>query len=288
MVLSYIQRLFYKEHVMAIITISRELAAMGDETALELAKLLNYTFVDKEEIEENIKSYGFTGAQFSKYDERKPGFWTSLSRGRDNYLHYLKMAMFAEAAHGNCIMIGRGAAAILKHVPGVVSVFLAAPYEIRAERVKSYFQCDDKRAKQIIEQSDKDREGFHRYFFDIDWTDACNYHLCINTGNFHPMLGAKIIKGLLEEYVDKETENQGLKKIHDLALAQKVNHHILMEKNIPIHFLETEVSGSKATLFGVASSQSLVEAAIAAAQEVDLIQEVQSELQVVQEYSTIP
>jgi cytidylate kinase len=270
---------------MAIITISRELAAMGDETALELAKLLNYTFVDKGEIENSIKSHGFTGSQFSRYDERKPGFWSSLSRGRDNYLHYLKMAMLSEAVHGNCIMIGRGAAAILKNVPGVISVFLAAPYEIRAERVKSYFHCDDKRAKQIIEQNDQDREGFHRYFFDIDWTDACNYHLCINTGNFHPMLGAKIIKGLLEEYIDKETEADGIKKIQDLMLAQQVIHHILLDKNISVHFLEAEASGSEVTLFGVASSQVLVEAAIAAAKEVDSVAEVRSELQVVQEYS---
>ncbi len=273
---------------MAIITISRELAAMGDETALELAKLLNYTLVDRGRIEANIASYGFNGSQFSRYDERKPGFLASLSRGRDNYLHFLKMAMFAEASRGNCIMVGRGAGDILKHVPGVVSLFLTAPYEIRVERVKSYFHCDDKRAKQIIEQNDRDREGFHRYFFDADWTDACNYHLCINTGNFHPMLSAKIVKGLLDEYIDKETEDQALKRIQNLMLAQQVIHHILLEKNIAVHFLEAEVSESKVTLFGVVASQALAEAVASAAQEVDSIEEVQSELQVVQEYSMIP
>jgi cytidylate kinase len=273
---------------MAIITISRELAAMGDETAQELAKLLNYTFVDKDKIEEKIKSYGYIGSQFSRSDERKPGFWTSLSRGRDNYLHYLKMAIFAETSKGNCIVMGRGAESILKSVPGVISVFLAAPNEIRTERVKSYFHCDDKRAKQILEQSDRDREGFHRYFFDMDWTYACNYHLCINTGSFHPTLGAKVVKGLLEEYIDKETEEAGLKRIQDLILAEKVIHHILLEKNISIHFLEADVSASKVTLFGVASSQILVETALAAAREIDGIQEVRSELQVVQEHSMIP
>ncbi len=273
---------------MAIVTISRELAAMGDETAHELEKLLNYSFADKQKIEELIKSYGFTGTKFARYDERKPGFWASLSRSRDDYLHYLKMAMLAEAAQGNCIIIGRGASAIFKNVPGVVSIFLAAPYDVRAERVKSYFHCDDKRAKQIIEQSDRDREGFHRYFFDMAWTNACNYHLCINTGDFHPAMGAKIIKSLLDEYVTRETEALGLKKIQELTLAQQVIHHILFEKTIPIHFLEADVSGSKVTLFGVAGSQSLVEAAVTAAQELPSISEVQSELQVVQEYSIMP
>jgi cytidylate kinase len=273
---------------MAIITISRELAAMGDETALELAKLLNYTVVGKEKIEANITSYGFSDTQFSRYDERKPGFLTSLSKGRDNYLHYLKMAMLTEASRGNCIVIGRGAAAILKNVPGIISIFLAAPQEIRIERVKSYFHCDDKRAKNIIEQSDRDRAGFHRYFFDTEWTGVSNYHLCINTGNIHPLSGAKIVKGLLDEYADRESEAAGLVKMQELMLAQQVIHHILYEKNISVHFLEAEVSGSKVTLFGVASSQVLAEAAIAAAKEVDSIEEVCSELQVVQEYSLIP
>ena len=32
---------------MAIITISRKIASFGDETAIELAKLLNYNFIDR-------------------------------------------------------------------------------------------------------------------------------------------------------------------------------------------------------------------------------------------------
>ncbi|MDR0623927.1 MAG: cytidylate kinase-like family protein, partial [Treponema sp.] len=78
---------------MAIITISRELAALGDETAHELAKLLNYRLVDKQVLEEQIKSYGIAGHKFEKYDERKPSFWASLSQDRDDYLHYLKTAV---------------------------------------------------------------------------------------------------------------------------------------------------------------------------------------------------
>jgi osmotically-inducible protein OsmY len=102
------------------------------------------------------------------------------------------------------------------------------------------------------------------------------------------MLCAKIIKSLLDEHVDKNIEAEGLKKIQELIVAEQVIHHILLEKNISIHFLEADVSGSKVTLFGVASSVALVESAVAAAREVEPITEVQSELQVVQEYSVMP
>jgi len=67
---------------MAIITISRELAALGDETAQELAKVLDYRFVGKHILEERIKSYGINDEKLKKYDERKPSFFASLSRDR--------------------------------------------------------------------------------------------------------------------------------------------------------------------------------------------------------------
>jgi cytidylate kinase len=273
---------------MAIITISRELAALGDETAHELAKLLNYRFVDKDVLEERIKSYGVEGRKFEKYDERKPSFWASLSQDRDNYLHYLKTAVFSEAENGNCIFIGRGTNAIFRGVPGVISVFLVAPPDIRCERVKSYFHCDDKRARQIIDQSDHNRMGFHRYFFDMDWKGPGNYHLTLNTGHIHPAVSAEIIRYLRDQVITGELEARNTLRLKELIAAQRVVHHIQYEKGIPIHFLEASVSHGGVTLFGVAGSQSLVETAVAAAREVPSVSSVHSEIQVVQEYTVMP
>jgi cytidylate kinase len=273
---------------MAIITISRELAALGEETSQELAKLLNYRFVDKKSLEERIKSYGVVGRKFDKYDERKPSFWASLSQDRDDYLHFLKTAIFTEAAEGSCIFIGRGAGIVFRNVPGVISVFLVAPYDIRTERVKSYFHCDDRRAHQIIDQSDHDRTGFHRYFFDINWQEPGNYDLCINTGHLHPVACAEIIKDLRDHSITSETEAQNTESLRDLILGQQVKHHIIYEKEIPIHFLEASASNKVITLYGVANSQSLVEAAVSAAREVAGSASVQAEIQIVQEYSVMP
>jgi cytidylate kinase len=272
---------------MAIITISRELAALGDETAHELAKLLNYRFVDKQALEERIKSYGVVGRKFEKYDERKPSFWASLSQDRDDYLHYLKTAIYTEADQGGCVFIGRGASVVFRNVPGVISIFLVAPYDIRAERVKSYFHCDDKRARQVIEQSDHDRIGFHRFFFDIEWKDPGNYHLTLNTGHLHPVVCAEIIKNLRDHSFIPEIEAENAARLKELTLAQQIKHHIIYEKEIPIHFLEASVSNNMATLYGVANSQSLIEAALTAAREVAGSVTVQTEIQIVQEYTVM-
>jgi cytidylate kinase len=273
---------------MAIITISRELAALGDETAHELANQLKYRFVDKLALEERMKQLGVNAGKIEKYDEKKPTFFASLSQDRDDYLHYLKTAIFSEAGLGNCVFMGRGCTAILKAVPGVLSVFLAAPPEIRIERVKGYFHCDERRARQIIDQSDHDREGFHRYFFDMKWKSPANYHLTVNTGMLHPELCAGIIKTVLEKTISKEDEIRNTLKLKDLILGQQVVHHILFEKNIPVHFLEAQVASGAVTLFGVTNSQAMVEAALGGAREVPAVSSVTSEMQVVQEYNMMP
>jgi cytidylate kinase len=288
---------------MAIITISRQLASLGDETANELAKMLDYRFVDKVSLEERIKSYGVKGRKLEKYDERKPSFFASLSQDRDDYLHYLKTAMLTEAGAGSCVFIGRGAAAVFRNVPGVLSVFLVAPMDIRSERVKSYFHCDDRRARQIIDQSDHDRLGFHRYFFDIDWRDPANYHITLNMGNLHPALAATIIREMRDQAIGSDTEARNTRRLKEMTLGQQIIHHVLYEKELPIHFLEAAVDlpsndlasndassndEGAVTLYGVANSPALAEAAAAAARECPGVGEVRSEIQVVQEYSVMP
>lgn len=273
---------------MAIITISRELAALGDETARKLTELLQYRFVDKKCLEERMKSLGVTEQKILKYDERKPSFLASLSQDRDEYLHYLKTALLSEAGQGNCVFMGRGCAALLRNIPGVISVFLSAPIEIRLERAKSFFHCDERRARQIIEQSDHDREGFHQYFFETGWKAPENYHLTLNTGMLHPELCAALIKAALEKIVNAEAEAAGILRIEEMILGQRVVHHILYHKALPVHFLEASVQSGTVILYGVANSQSLIETAVQSAKEIPGVNSVTPEIQVVQEYSVIP
>jgi len=276
---------------MGIITVSRELATLGDETARELSKILGYRFVDKHALEERIKSYGIESQKFKKYDECKPSFFASLSQDRDEYLHYLKTAIYAEAAEGNCVFIGRGAGAVLKNLPAFISLFLTSPLDIRIERVKSYFQCDERRARQVIETSDKNRIGFHRYFFDIDWREPDNYHLSLNTGIFHPADCAAIINRFKSRFFTPEAETQNAARLKELILEQRVKHCIRYEQAVPIHFLEVSVSDGIITLHGVANSQALVDAAVDSVKTAGLAEDpstIQSEIQVVREYSVMP
>jgi len=272
---------------MAIITISRELAALGDETAKELARLLNFRFVDKRTLEERIKSYGITDEKLAKYDERKPSLFASISADRDEYLHYLKTAMLAEASAGPCVIMGRGAVALLGGVPGVLPVFLVSPLETRTARVKSYFHCDERRARLIIAQSDSDRAGFHKYFFEMDWKAPQNYLLTINTGFLNPATAAETIRQILDRVITSQTEAQTEKRLAEYILAQRIVHHVLYERKLAIHFFEASVEDNVVTLFGVANSQTLLDEAVEAAKNIAAEREIRPEIQIVQEYSLV-
>ena len=273
---------------MAIITVSRELAALGDETARELSKLLGFRLVGKDALEERIQSYGIETKKFKKYDERKPSFFAALSQDRDDYLHYLQTAIFAEAQDGNCVIVGRGAGIILKNIPAIISVFLSARTDIRIERVKSYFHCDERRATQILERSDRDRVGFHRSFFDIDWMHPGNYHISFNTGTFSPSDCAQIVGTIRERMFTPEAEAQNRDALRDMILGHRIKHRILYEQELPIRFLEVSVSGDVVTMHGATNSQALIEAAATLAREVADSMSVRNEIQVIREYGVMP
>ncbi len=273
---------------MAVICVAREFAALGDETVLELASMTGYRSIDKEYIEARMTERGISPEVRAKYDEKKPGFWASLSQDRDDYLHFLKSVLFEEAAKGDCIISGRGGFAIFAGVPGVISIKLVAPRNVRLQRVRTRFNCDEKRAEQLLRQNDHDRKGFHDYFFGLNWDDPVHFDMTINTGKEHPATVARIIDQLRSLIISDEKEKDCLSRLAELRLGQNIVTEIVYTRRIPVHFVEAEVKGKKVTLHGVANTQSAIEAAEAAVRLVPGVDQVENVIQIVQEFAVMP
>ena len=119
---------------MAVICLTRELAAKGEETARELARLGGYRYIERDYIEARLAEHKIGADILQQYDEKRPGLWASMSENRDRYLHFLKAIIYEETAKGRCVILGRGAWALLREVPGVLSVRLMAPPDVRLGR----------------------------------------------------------------------------------------------------------------------------------------------------------
>lgn len=273
---------------MAIITITRQVAALGDEIAKAAAEKLGYSFYTRKQIEDRIVELGFPAEKLAKYDERKPGFFASLSKGRDEYLNYLQYAVIEAAQKGNCILIGRGAFVILENLPNLIPLRFVAKEEIRIERLMKEFNWNEKQAKQRIDESAANRSGFHKSFFNVDDRDPEHFMLTINTGIFSVEDAANQIETLAKKVITAEKEELGKKRLTNMLKAQELVNRLLFEYKININFLHASLDDESkiVTLQGVADSQAIVDRAVTVACKIIPDYTIKSAISVVQDFKT--
>lgn len=250
---------------MAVITISRQVAALGDEIATAAANKLGYTFVDRKQIERRIVELGFPQEKLAKYDERRPGFFASLAKDRDEYLNYLQLAVLEAASKGNCILIGRGSFIILEELANLLSFRFVSRDDIRMERLKNEFNWNDKQARARIDESDANRRGFHKSFFNLENEDPQHFHLVVNTGVLSVDESVKVIEGMVKSLITPEKEEAGSIRIQELLRGQELVNQLLYTYKYSISFLRAEVKGDTVTLQGIADSQAIVDRAVQSA-----------------------
>jgi len=247
---------------MAIISISRQVAAKGDEVAVELAKKLNYRFVKRTDIEKRILELGFSESKMPKYDERKPGFFASLAKDRDEYLNYVQYAMLEAASQQNVIIIGRGAFVTLQDVPNNISVRLVASDSVRLQRLMEEFSWDEKQARQRIQESDANRQGYHNSFYNVDVKDNSLFHIVLNTGLLDIEPSADVIADYVNKYITADKEAEGKKIIQQKLKCQEVINKLVFEYKVGIEFMHAEIVGNEVVLHGVSQSAGVVEQAL--------------------------
>jgi cytidylate kinase len=273
---------------MAIITISRQVAALGDEVATALAQKLGYKFIDRKYIENRIVELGFPEEKMKKYDERKPGFFASLVKDRDEYLDYLQTAILETAREGNCILIGRGSFVVLENVPNLIAVRFVANDEIREKRLMNEFNWNKKQAQARISESDENRKGFHKNFFNIEPDNPVNYHVTLNTGILDVEEAASAVANLCKTLITEEKELAGTKKVYELYQAQLVVNALLFEHKVNVNFLRAVIEEDKLILQGVADSIAISEKAASLAREIMPDKTVESCISIVQDFNAYP
>ncbi len=264
---------------MAIVTISRERGAFGRSVAKALSASFGARFIDREIVDARLEAMGITAKNRHAFDERKPGFFAALTTAVEEYVCCLKQILYEEAMNGNCVILGRGSQVLFKDVPGVISVRLVAPPEVRYQKVAETENIDLREAKQIVDRTDRDRGGFNSYFFDTEWTSPLTYQLVINTEHLEPANIAALITNLANETITPAVKEQSKTVLKNMAKAQAVERQILHVNRIPVFFLKVMCDGTQATLTGVVHSSDVIEKARQAAM-IDGIERIQCRLEI--------
>lgn len=266
---------------MAVITISRQFASNGDEIARELAAQRRCTLVDKHSLDEELHRYGVETGELVRYDEKRPGIWSGLSVDRDHYAHFLRLAILDVARSGNAVILGRGAHAILAGIPDIVAVRIVASDTVRHARVVEHFGASDAQAERMIHHNDRDRSGFHRFFYGVAWDEPTQYAATINTDTVSTATAVAMIGALAERMDTNAVQHHTRDLIGDHWLATRVAGEIRFTHSMPVRFLDVHATAGIVTLSGAVTAGSIAERCAEIARETPGVREVVQEIQVV-------
>lgn len=266
---------------MSIVTIARELGSWGDDARTKLAKALNARLLDKTVLEECLVKRGIAPNVIARYDERKPGFFSSFSSSSNEYLLILKSVLLEAAAAGDVLVIGRAGNILMEEIPSCLRVRLVAPMPVRVHRIMEQFKCSEEMAAKLVRQCDNDRDGFCDYHFNAKWSDPAQYDITINTAALSDEELVQMILALVKTRITPEREAEGRRLITRRKLAQEVLVDILMTKKIPLSFLNVEAQeDGTVILSGATSTPFSLHQAEAAAKEIPGVQRVENRIRV--------
>ncbi len=269
---------------MAVLTISRQIASLGDEISTAIAQKLNYKFVTRSEVEERIVRLGFPQKKLRRYDDKKPGFFASLSNERDEYLDYLQTAILEMAEKNNCVLVGMGSFVILKELQNHISLRIVANKKDRIERYKKEFNVDEKTAVKKLDESDSNKRGFYKSFFNLDNMDPSLYHLVVNAGLLDVDSIADLIASLIQKNITSQKEEAGQKKLELLLIGQRLVNMLVFDYGLNINYLRVEMKDGKIVLHGVADSHETAKRALTIVECEIPSYEIESLITVVQDF----
>ena len=173
-----------------VITISREFGSGGRTIGRKVAEKLGIPCYDAELIQKIAEESGYTADYIKEESEYAPGGWLStvfsdrtMGLTNQDKLWNIQSRVIEELAQkGPCVIVGRCADYILREKADCLNVFIHASMEKRAERIVKEYGEREESPEQRLKEKDKRRAAYHRFYTDMKWGHAQNYHVCLDSG----------------------------------------------------------------------------------------------------------
>lgn len=187
-----------------IVTISREFGSGGRTIGKKVAQRLGIPCYDADLIQRLAEDSGFAEEYVKQISECMPGgYLESLFSNRtlgptneDILWDSQNKVILQIAEKGPCVIVGRCADYILRDKADCLNVFIHADPSFRAERIVKEYGEREQSAEQRLRDKDKRRAAYHRFYTNMKWGDAHNYHITLNSGVLGIERCAEIISSL--------------------------------------------------------------------------------------------
>ncbi len=243
---------------MAVITISRHPGSLGDTIARALAERLHYRIVERQELvrlAERIGGSDVAWGRAPELRERSPSFWERLNEERRRYASVLRRVTTQLAEEDDVVIVGLGGGQLLKGLSNVLRLQVIASMDVRMERVMER-GFDDvagplsrDRARDLIRKADRDTSGYMRYMFNIDWLEAHNWDLVINTGRFSVAETVEIVASIVSSGA-LEPSALDRQRLANLALASRVEATVLGDPTVWVNSLKVVAQEGRVRING--------------------------------------
>lgn len=205
-----------KESSKFIIVIGRQYGSGGRRIGKMLAERLGVSYYDKTLLSEAAKELGYSPEIFANKDERRPSPLRSLlswtygaptaniegAPMSDEKIYEFQSRVIKEiCARESCVMVGRTADYVMRHHPGLVSLFIHAPLQARAKSIMARNEATtEKEAIEVAERNDRNRESYYNYYTNRNgWGKAANYHLTFDSSRINDDTIVAAVRAMLKK-----------------------------------------------------------------------------------------
>jgi cytidylate kinase len=236
---------------MAILTISREYGSGGREIGRRVAERLDYQFVYKERLFQDLEE---TGKQWGRVarelDEVCPTLWERHDWQYRGYVAQMEAQILTYAAADNVVIVGRGSSFLLQAAPFCLRVRLVAPFEVRQERIMAREGLESVAAARLITEVDKDRACYIRSNYGSEWDLEKVYDLTLNTNSLtYDQVVDILVNGLTEK--DRLATPEARAHLQNVALAHRLKARVAVDSRLLVPTLEVNLEGESLVVSGI-------------------------------------
>lgn len=184
-----------------IVAISRQFGSGGAWVGRAVAQQLGFQYADREILAAAARELNVQAADLEPMEERTASIWErigtlfalgapdtpfippTLPSVTESRLFEVEQEVIKSvAAHGNAVLVGRGAAHILQESSDVLRVFLHAPLQNRITLAMTEYGFTDRaEAEAVVRDSDGARANFVKTLTRKNWCDATLYDVTLDT-----------------------------------------------------------------------------------------------------------
>ena len=195
-----------------VVSISRTLAAGGEEIGRLVANDLGFRFVDDEIIIEAAEQAGVSPETVAEVEHSQPlidriiegipaggmgdmGYVPTdvLIQPRASYQNLIQRVIRETAEAGQVVFVAHGASIPLAGMSGLLRVLVTASTTVRAERLTGGSNMGEREARRAVQVSDRERQNFFRSFYNLRQELPIHYDLVVNTDRLDVPEAARLI-----------------------------------------------------------------------------------------------